>query len=35
MNVRARMPMPAPTFSRGEPVFVQLPREKVFEVAAG
>ena len=33
LSVRARMPMPAPTFPHGEPVFVKLPREQLFEVA--
>lgn len=32
MSVRARMP--APMFSHGEQVFMKLPREKLFEVAA-
>jgi ABC-type Fe3+/spermidine/putrescine transport system ATPase subunit len=31
---RARLPMPAPMFAHGENVFVQLPVEHLFEVAA-
>jgi putative spermidine/putrescine transport system ATP-binding protein len=34
LSVRARMPMPAPTFLHGERVFVKLPREKLFEVGS-
>jgi len=32
-TVRARMPMPAPMFPHGEQVFVEFPREHLFEVA--
>ncbi len=32
MNVRARMPMPASAFSHGEHVFVNFPKEYLFEV---
>jgi ABC-type Fe3+/spermidine/putrescine transport system ATPase subunit len=31
-SVRARMPMPAPMFPHGEQVFVQVPKENLFEV---
>lgn len=32
MTVRARMPMPAPMFPHGEQVFVDFPREHLFEI---
>ncbi len=32
MTVRSRMPMPAPMFPHGEPVFVRLPEEHLFAV---
>ena len=34
VTTRARLPMPAPMFAYGENVFVQLPAEHLFEVAA-
>jgi ABC-type Fe3+/spermidine/putrescine transport system ATPase subunit len=33
LNVRARLPMPAPTFAHGESVFVQLPVDHLFAVS--
>lgn len=33
VTTRARLPMPAPSFTHGERVFVQLPAEHLFEVA--
>ena len=35
LSVKLHMPIPAPTFPHGEPVFVKLPREQLFEVATG
>jgi ABC-type Fe3+/spermidine/putrescine transport system ATPase subunit len=34
VTTRTRLPMPAPMFTHGENVFVQLPAEHLFEVAA-
>ena len=33
VTTRVRLPMPAPMFTHGERVFVQLPAEHLFEVA--
>ena len=32
ITVRAQMPMPAPMFPHGERVYVEFPRQHLFEV---